>query len=177
MAARFAGAPAGLGGSRVTGGAATAGGVTGGGVSGGGVSESVDTRLSIRGMHCASCVTAVERALVTVADVAEASVSLVDGQATVMHGNALPDPQALVEAVEGAGYGAEVLAGPGAALEAELARDRERDEEQSRAYQALPHRCRVRSSRGPDRALGDDSGAPRAGRGHAARGLVAVGAC
>ncbi len=114
----------------MTGGAVAGSGVTGR-VTGSGATGRADTRLSIRGMHCAACVTAVERALGSVGDVAEASVSLVDGMATVTHGDTLPDPRALVEAVEGAGYGAEVLSGSGAALEAELARDREREEERA----------------------------------------------
>ncbi len=82
-------------------------------------------------MHCAACVTTVERALGTVDGVVEASVSLVDELATVSHGDAVPDPEALVESVERAGYGAEVLAGSGAALEAAVERDRDRDAEQA----------------------------------------------
>ncbi|MCY3678407.1 MAG: heavy metal translocating P-type ATPase [Gemmatimonadetes bacterium] len=90
-----------------------------------------DVQLSIRGMHCAACVTAVERALGAMDSVAEASVSLVEELATVRHEGAVPDPEALVEAVERAGYGAEVLAGSGAVLEAAVERDRDRDAEQA----------------------------------------------
>ena len=82
-------------------------------------------------MHCAACVTTVERALGAVDSVVEASVSLLDELATVSHEGAVPDPDALVEAVERAGYGAEVLAGSGAVLEAAVERDRDRGAEQA----------------------------------------------
>ncbi len=82
-------------------------------------------------MHCAACVTAVERALGAVDGVSEASVSLVEELATVRHESTVPDPEALVQAVERAGYGAEVLAGSEEVLEAARQRDRGRDAEQA----------------------------------------------
>ncbi len=60
-----------------------------------------DTRLSIEGMHCASCVGRVEQALLSVPGAERAAVNLATGQATVA-GNAGADD--LVNAVRGAGY-------------------------------------------------------------------------
>ena len=78
-------------------------------------------------MHCASCVTTVERALAGVEGVAGASVNLVDELARVRLPGGGPD--ALVRAVEAAGYGAEIVTGTMAASEAAHARDAERDAE------------------------------------------------
>lgn len=63
--------------------------------------------IAIEGMTCASCVARVERALLRVPGVQEASVNLATEKASVT-GNA--DPAALVSAVEGAGYDATILA-------------------------------------------------------------------
>ncbi len=96
-----------------------------------------EVRLRIRGMHCASCVSTVERALVSVDGVAEASVNLVEETARVSA--AAAGAQVLVDAVEGAGYGAEVLAGAAAEVEAARGRDEERDAE----HRDLMRRFRV----------------------------------
>ena len=90
-------------------------------------------------MHCASCVTTVERALSGVEGVAGASVNLVDELARVRGPAGDGDTDALVRAVEDAGYGAEVLVETGAAQEAARARDAERDAE----YRALMRRFLV----------------------------------
>ncbi len=66
------------------------------------------TRLSISGMSCAGCVSAVENALLGVPGVTEATVNLVERSATVT-GSA--DPQALIAAVRAASYDAAVLRG------------------------------------------------------------------
>ena len=66
--------------------------------------ESVD--LSVAGMTCASCVGRVEKALLRVPGVLEASVNLATESACVRAVGA--SPQALVEAVEKAGYTAAV---------------------------------------------------------------------
>ena len=87
-----------------------------------------EVQLRIRGMHCASCVTAVERALAGVEGVAGASVNLVDELARVRLPRAELDPGALVRAVEDAGYRAEVLA-DAAAAQSGARRDAERDAE------------------------------------------------
>ncbi len=91
--------------------------------------NAAEVQLRIRGMHCASCVTSVERALAGVEGVAGASVNLVDELARVRLPGGEGDRDALVRAVADAGYGAEVLAGTGAAQEAARARDAERDAE------------------------------------------------
>ena len=78
-------------------------------------------------MHCASCVTTVERALAGVEGVAGASVNLVEELARVRAPGGGSAPDAMVRAVEDAGYGAEVLVDTGAAREAARARDAERE--------------------------------------------------
>jgi len=60
--------------------------------------------LALEGMHCASCVTTIERALSAVPGVTEASVNLATARADV-RGTRL-DPERLIEAVRGSGYGA-----------------------------------------------------------------------
>ena len=96
-----------------------------------------EVHLRIHGMHCASCVSTVERALVSVDGVAEASVNLVEETARVSA--AAAEAHVLVDAVEGAGYGAEVLAGAAAEVEAARGRDEERDAE----HRDLMRRFRV----------------------------------
>ncbi len=98
-----------------------------------------EVQLRIRGMHCASCVRTVEKALGTAEGVGEASVSLVEEVARVRFAQGTADPAALVSAVEEAGYGAEVLAGTEAFLDA----SRERDEERATERAALMRRFRV----------------------------------
>lgn len=102
-------------------------------------SESDEVQLRIRGMHCASCVRTVEKALGAAEGVGEASVSLVEEVARVRLVRGAADSAALVGAVEEAGYGAEVLAGTEAVLEA----SRERDEEQATERAELMKRFRV----------------------------------
>ena len=87
-----------------------------------------EIQLRIQGMHCASCVSTVERALAAVDGVEDARVNLVEEMARI---SATPTARedVLVSAVEGAGYGAEVLAGAGAEMDAARARQDERDTE------------------------------------------------
>src|SRR5262245_20456574 len=68
--------------------------------------------LRISGMHCASCVATVERALGTVPGVAEASVNLATERALVHLGAPVP-AERLVAAVRSAGYQARVVEGLG----------------------------------------------------------------
>jgi len=63
------------------------------------------TELSVSGMTCGHCLTAVTKALKTVEGVTDAHVDLASGKATV---TGTPDPQALIAAVIGEGYGAQV---------------------------------------------------------------------
>jgi Cu+-exporting ATPase len=70
-----------------------------------GLSDSEETRtLRIEGMHCASCVAAVEKALSGLEGVSEASVNLVTESARVRLLPELVDLSKLSAAVEGAGY-------------------------------------------------------------------------
>ncbi|MBI4519211.1 MAG: cation-translocating P-type ATPase, partial [Gemmatimonadetes bacterium] len=61
--------------------------------------------LPIEGMHCAGCVATVEGALCEVSGVEEASVNLATGLAQVRYRSDQADVDALVRAVQGAGYG------------------------------------------------------------------------
>ena len=75
--------------------------------------------LRVGGMHCASCVAHVEKAIASVAGVREVAVSLATGRASVQ-GRGLVERR-LIEAVERAGYQAgpvqgESVAGPGEGL-------------------------------------------------------------
>ncbi|MBX3274520.1 MAG: copper-translocating P-type ATPase [Sandaracinaceae bacterium] len=76
-------------------------------------------QLPIGGMTCASCVGRVERALGAVEGVAEASVSLATGSASVRFDPRRTSPAALARAVEAAGYTA-TLAPPAAERTATL---------------------------------------------------------
>ncbi len=64
-------------------------------------------QLLISGMSCASCVSKVERALQRVPGVEQARVNLAERSALVL---GTPDGQALIDAIEQAGYGAELIA-------------------------------------------------------------------
>ncbi|MDH3223483.1 MAG: cation transporter, partial [Gemmatimonadota bacterium] len=86
-------------------------------------------QLRIGGMHCASCVSSVEGALKKVERVQDVSVSLVDELARVTVGGGALEVEELIAAVEKAGYRAEVLEDPKAALESARARDVEREAE------------------------------------------------
>lgn len=93
--------------------------------------KSTDNRdqvvLSVTGATCASCVNTIEKALMSVPGVHHSHMNLADNTATAS-GNA--DPQALVDAVESAGYGASVI-------EDEDAADERRQEQDRRQYRTL----------------------------------------
>jgi Cu+-exporting ATPase len=61
--------------------------------------------LPVTGMHCAACAVNVERGLQDLPGVTRANVNFATGQATVFVEPRFVDPQALVEAVRGTGYG------------------------------------------------------------------------
>ena len=65
--------------------------------------------LTVEGMTCASCVSRVEKALLALPGVAEASVNLANKRARVTLDRPV-EPERLVEAVEGAGYAAQPVA-------------------------------------------------------------------
>jgi Cu+-exporting ATPase len=83
--------------------------------------------LSVSGATCSSCVNTIEKALRSVSGVHHAHMNLADNTATAW-GNA--DGEALVKAVESAGYGASVI-------EDEDAADDQRQEEDRRQYKTL----------------------------------------
>ncbi|WP_051849244.1 heavy metal translocating P-type ATPase [Thiomonas sp. FB-Cd] len=74
--------------------------------------------LHVDDMTCASCVGRVERALTAVPGVIDASVNLATERASVRYIPASVQPQALIQAVVDAGYGAILPQGDAAALEA-----------------------------------------------------------
>ncbi|MGZ4969476.1 MAG: cation transporter, partial [Methylobacter sp.] len=84
-----------------------------------------ELRLSILGMRCAGCVSAVESALAAVEGVTSVSVNFADHSA-VVKGHA--DPELLTQAVKAAGYDAAVMEGfedPSEQEEQELQRYRQ----------------------------------------------------
>jgi len=64
--------------------------------------------ITVRGMHCAGCVSGVERAIRQVPGVRDAQVTLATSSAIVDFGAPGGDLQAVVDAVDAAGYSAEV---------------------------------------------------------------------
>ncbi len=83
-----------------------------------------EVTLQIDGMHCASCASAVERALRRARGVRRARVDLLGEKATVVVRPEVAD-EALRDAVRGAGFAATVIAGPPAA-DVLVARDAQR---------------------------------------------------
>jgi len=60
--------------------------------------------IGIRGMHCASCVSTIERVLAAVPGVTQAVVNLAAERGTIRYDPAVATPAALVEAIAGTGY-------------------------------------------------------------------------
>ena len=79
--------------------------------------------LTVSGATCASCVNTIEKALKSVKGITGAHMNLADNTATAT-GHA--DSQALIRAVESAGYGASVIEDPDAADDQKQADDRKR---------------------------------------------------
>lgn len=67
----------------------------------------MDIVLKIEGMTCGGCKTSVERLLAAQPGVRQATVNLAEGRATVTAEDSVP-AQALIAAVEGAGFEARV---------------------------------------------------------------------
>jgi P-type Cu+ transporter len=78
--------------------------------------EAAEARVPIAGMHCASCVAAIEESLRATPGVLEASVSLSDRSARVTYVPGPGDGAALRAAIERAGYEPGDLAADGAAV-------------------------------------------------------------
>jgi Cu+-exporting ATPase len=85
--------------------------------------------LDITGMHCASCVMHIEEALKAVPGVRAASVNLATDKATVEVDPATAPVEALVHAVEAAGYGAALSVPKRVGHDEAEARDRKRQAE------------------------------------------------
>ena len=67
----------------------------------------METELKVTGMNCGACVSHVTKALQGVAGVQSANVDLAAGSACVEHEPDI-EPQALIEAVTKAGFGADL---------------------------------------------------------------------
>ncbi len=89
--------------------------------------ENGQIHLSVTGATCASCVNTIEKALMSVSGISHAHMNLADNTATAT-GEA--DPQALVNAVESAGYGASVI-------EDEDEADDRKQEQDKKQYKSL----------------------------------------
>ena len=72
---------------------------------------SVKTTLSIKGMRCAGCVSAVEQGLKSVAGVSDAAVNLLTNSATITYDEGKATLQNLISAVKSSGFDAESAAG------------------------------------------------------------------
>jgi copper chaperone CopZ len=68
-------------------------------------------RVTVSGMTCSGCITAVTHALETVGGVSAVNVSFETGEATVQYDERLTSMEALRDALRGAGYGV-VAVGP-----------------------------------------------------------------
>lgn len=84
-------------------------------------SDGDQIQLSVTGATCASCVNTIEKALKSVPGVTHAHMNLADNTATA---SGQADPQALIDAVEGSGYGASVIKDPDQADDQKQAQDR-----------------------------------------------------
>ncbi|HUX49559.1 MAG TPA: heavy metal translocating P-type ATPase [Spirochaetia bacterium] len=78
--------------------------------------------MRVEGMHCASCVAAVEKALKNVTGVSDVAVNLAMENATVKFDAGRASSSKLAKAVDDAGYHL-VIEGPGQEIETELERD------------------------------------------------------
>ena len=72
------------------------------------MSEAQSTTLLIGGMTCGSCVRHVDEALRALEGVTDVQVTLADGKAVVAHDGALASAKALIEAINNAGYEAQL---------------------------------------------------------------------
>jgi Cu+-exporting ATPase len=80
--------------------------------------------IPVTGMTCAACQSRVQRTLSRTPGVADASVNLMMGNATVAYDPAAVTPDALVETIRATGYGAELPAAERTTFDEQAARDR-----------------------------------------------------
>ncbi len=106
-----------------------------------------ELRLSILGMRCAGCVSAVEGALASVKGVKSVAVNFADHSALVK-GDA--DADALTQAVRAAGYDAAVMEG--------LEDPAEQEEQEMQRYRTLMKKAAVAASLGVPLMLADQFG-------------------
>ena len=81
------------------------------------------TRIPVTGMTCAACQARVQRTLQKQSGVSDATVNLMMANATISFDPAVVSAERLVEAIRGAGYGAEIPAVEQSAFEEQEARD------------------------------------------------------
>jgi P-type Cu+ transporter len=86
-------------------------------------------RIPVTGMTCAACQASVQKALQQQPGVADASVNLMMGNATITYDPAAVSPTALVAAIRDSGYGAELPTTDRSAFEEQEARDKATAEE------------------------------------------------
>ena len=89
--------------------------------------------IPVTGMTCAACQSFIQRTLATQAGVQDASVNLMMNNATVTFDPDVTSTSALVDAIRGTGYGAEIPVQHSSVL----AEQEENDAEQLREYQRL----------------------------------------
>jgi Cu+-exporting ATPase len=85
--------------------------------------------IPVTGMTCAACQSRVQRTLAKVPGVADASVNLMMGNATVSYDPKAVQPDALVESIRATGYGAELPVTDRTPFEEQEARDKAQTEE------------------------------------------------
>jgi Cu+-exporting ATPase len=85
--------------------------------------------IPVTGMTCAACQSRVQRTLAKVPGVADASVNLMMGNATVSYDPRAVQPAALVESIRATGYGAELPVPGRTPFEEQAARDQAQAEE------------------------------------------------
>jgi Cu+-exporting ATPase len=86
-------------------------------------------RIPVTGMTCAACQSRVQRTLQNVPGVSDATVNLMMNSATVTYDASAVAPKALVEAIRGTGYGADLASPEQTAFQEQEARDRAQEHE------------------------------------------------